>query len=409
SFANSRVYAIKPGGDPGGPSVGGQSPFLTGWPKKLAFINKELLPVVGEGVTGSPVIGPATCASGGSGPKVGALSAAGPGYQFNPNGSSCYGQTPDSQGRPQDNVMATDFTATSQKYDTPAIAAVGHPAFGDLEGTGADPTFLMPAAGAIRALDLKLNEYQGGQDFLGAWNTATGQFRPGFPSPVNDLSFLSGPSVGDLDGVPGEEVVGGTASLDFYGFNAAGGPISTAWPKLSSDWTVANPLIGSLGTQDTDASAHKVVVALTRTGTVFAYSTAAPACSPSSWPRFHHDNASSGDFARDAVSPGKPYDVSLAANTVNFKAPGDDLLCGSADHYQVVQSNGQITPQNFSSQEPLPGAPAPAPAGTSQSLVLPPAHKANVALRAVDEQGNVGRALILNLVSLPIGASPLRV
>ena len=80
----------------------------------------------------------------------------------------------------------------------------------------------------IRALDLAVNEYQGGQDFVAAYEPATGQFRPGFPSPVNDLSFLSGPSVADLDGLPGEEVVGGTASLDLYGMNSAGAALRSA-------------------------------------------------------------------------------------------------------------------------------------------------------------------------------------
>jgi uncharacterized repeat protein (TIGR01451 family) len=405
-FANSRLYAIKPGGEPGGPTVSGPSPFLAGWPKKIAFINKELLPVVGEGITGSPAIGTVNCQMGGSGPKVAAISAGGPAYLFNPNGSSCYGQSFDDGGRQQDNAMQTDFPASTDKYDTPAIPAVGHPTFGTFT---AGTTFLVPATGAIRALDAAANEYQGGQDFVAAYDPTTGQFRSGFPSPVNDLQFLTGPSVGDLDGLPGEEIVGGTASLDLYGMNQAGQPLDpSAWPKLTSDWTVADPVIGSLGTTDTDASARKVVVSLTRNGTVLAYGTDAPSCSASSWPRFHHDNASSGDFARDAVSPGKPYDAALAGNNVSFKAPGDDLLCGTANHYEVVQSNTPITGANFSSAEPVAGAPAPQAPGTTQSLSLPANPKRFLAIRAVDEQGNVGRPAVvaIDLLSLTKSDAP---
>ena len=73
---------------------------------------------------------------------------------------------------------------------------------------------------------------------------------------MNDLQFLTGPSVADIDGLPGEEVVGGTASLDLYGFNAAGTPLP-GWPKLTADWTVANPALGSLGTLDMDPAARK--------------------------------------------------------------------------------------------------------------------------------------------------------
>ena len=217
-LANSRAVRDQARGRARRPDASaGPSPYLPGWPKKVGLIFTELLPVVGEGITGSPVIGPVDCPIGGSGPKVGVIPGAGPGYLFNPDGSSCYGQSPDAQGGQQDNALQTDFAAGTGKFDTPAIPAVGHPAFGDLIAgrLGGVPA---PAAGVIRALDLGVNEYQGGQDFVAAYDTATGQFRPGWPSPVNDLEFLTGPSVGDVDGLPGEEVVGGTASLDLYGF-----------------------------------------------------------------------------------------------------------------------------------------------------------------------------------------------
>ncbi len=48
---------------------------------------------------------------------------------------------------------------------------------------------------------------------------------------------------------------------------------------------------------------------MTRSGYLNGYSTGAPACSPASWPRFHHDNANSGDYSRDATLPGKPTRV----------------------------------------------------------------------------------------------------
>jgi hypothetical protein len=394
-FANARLYAIKPDGEPGGPTVSGPSPYLTGWPKKVAFINKELLPVVGEGVTGSPVIGRVSCQNGSLGPKVGAISAAGPGYLFNPNGSSCYGRSPDPQGRQQDNAMQTDFATGTGKYDTPSIPAVGQPAFGSFAG---GTSFLVPAAGVLRALDLAANEYQGGQDFMAAYDPSNGQFRSGFPSPVNDLQFITGPSIADLDGQPGEEVVGGTASLDLFAMNSVGTSFAPQrWPKLTGDWTVANPAIGSLGTLDTSSTSRKVVVGLTRSGSVFAYKTTALGCSPSSWPRFHHDNASSGDARRDAISPGKPFSASVTGNTITFNAPGDDLLCGTADSYQVVTSDTRITTSNFRKATSLGGAPAPAAAGTQQSYTVPAGAKRYVAIRARDERGAVGRPLVVDM------------
>src|SRR5690606_36612267 len=123
--------------------------------------------------------------------------------------------------------------------------ALGHPAFGNFAG---GLSFLSPATGLLRALDLAVNEYQGGsQDFIGAWDPATGQLRPNFPRQMNDLQFLTGPSVADIDGRPGEELVAGSASLDLAAYNGLGLPVSDRWPKLTGDWTVANPLIGQWG------------------------------------------------------------------------------------------------------------------------------------------------------------------
>jgi hypothetical protein len=399
-LVNSRVYAIKPTGDPGGPADTGTGAFVTGWPVKVGDVFAELLPVVGEGVTGSPIVGTVNCPSGGNGPKVGALSVAGPGYLFNPNGTSCYGQ---SGGH--DTAMGIDapgFAANTPKYDTPVIPAAGQPSFASLDPTNL--TFLAPSAGLLRALDLGLAEYQGGQDFTGAWNASTGEFRPGFPTVQNDLSFLTGPTAGNVDSVPGDEVLSSTASLDLNAFTAAGAyPDPTRWPKLTGDWSVTQPLIGSFGQLETDSATHNRVIQLTRAGTVFAYDTPAPACPLGSWPRFHHDNASSGDFGRDAVSPGKPTGAQVLGNTLAFKAPGDDLLCGTVNHYEVVTSDTPpSSAADFAGAAPYAATAAP---GADQSLPLNIALKRYVAVRAVDDKFNVGRVAVVDRGAPPGGGN----
>jgi hypothetical protein len=381
--ANSRVYAIQADGDN---HAGG--PFLPGWPAKPAIVDAELLPVVGEGITGYPVIGNVSCGSGG-GPKVGAMSNNGLAYVFNPNGQSCYGRTGGA-----DIPLQTDGYATQP--DHPLVPAVGSPAFANLDGTGL--SLIAPAAGLNRALDVAFPDYQpAGQDFLAAWSvTGGGQLRPNFPQPVNDLQFLTGPSVADLDGHSGQEIVEGTASMDLNAFSDTGAELH-GWPKLTGDWTITNPTIGSLGTQDTDSLAHKVVIAETRSGYINAYRTAAPACSPSAWPRFHHDNANSGDYGRDAILPGVPFGAQRTGASLTFKAPGDDLLCGTVKRYRVVTSTKPIDPTNFGSARSLPNAPGPKPAGGSQTYTIPAGAKRYLAIRAVDDQGNVGRPLVIDL------------
>ena len=389
SFGNSRLYAIKPTGDTDG-NPKPTDALVAGWPFAAGIVNTELLPVVGEGVTGAPVIANLNCPSGGFGPKVGVLSNNGPAYVLNANGTSCYGDDPTSG---KANALEVDFAASPLKYDTPVVPAVGHPAFGDLGGL--QPSFLAPVAGVIRALDVVVSEYQGGQDFIGAWDSATAQFRPGFPAPVNDLQFITGPSVADIDNLPGQEVVEGTASMDLAAYNAAGLPVA-GWPKLSSDWTVANPLIGSFGTLDTNTTARKVVVGLTRSGYINAYGTAARPCTPSSWPRFHHDNANSGFYGRDAVLPGKPYAPSLTPSALHFRAPGDDLLCGTAARYEAVTSGSPITAANFDAAAPLAGEPGPSAPGTAELYPTPGGAQRYIAIRAVDDQKNVGRPLVFD-------------
>jgi Ca2+-binding RTX toxin-like protein len=184
--------------------------------------------------------------------------------------------------------------------------------------------------------------------------------------------------------------------MDLTAISAVGGaPTSTAWPKLTTDWTIATPLLGSFGTLDTDSAAPKVVVNVTRSGYINAYATDAQACAPSSSPRFHHDNANSGDYRRDAVLPGKPADAAINGSTLGFTAPGDDLLCGTAAAYEVVTSASPITPANFAQARTVGDPPKPSAAGGHDELTLPATDR-YVAVRAVDEQGNVGRPAVVD-------------
>ncbi len=397
--ANTRLYAIHSDGNA---HPGDGDAFLPGWPAKLGIVKAELLPDVGEGVTGYPVIADGSC-GGGSGPKVGAMANNGAAYVFGANGASCYGTAGG-----HDIPLATDFSASATQVDRPIVPAVGSPAFANIDGTGL--SFVAPAAGLGRALDVALPEYQPtGQDFLGVWSVSGGgNLRPGFPQPVNDLQFLTGPSIADIDpSSPGQETLEGTASMDFNAFTAAGTEVS-GWPKLSSDWTIANPTIGSFGTLDSDAAAHKVVIGLTRSGYINAFTTSAPACSPSAWPRFHHDNASSGDVRRDATLPGKPLGASVSGGVISFRAPGDDLMCGTAHAYEIVTSNHPITAASFAAATPLGGAPAPRAPATKQAYDPPAKAKRYVAIRAVDEQGNVGRPVNVDFRGPPNPPPPKR-
>jgi hypothetical protein len=400
--ANTRLFAIRPEGErDGNPMTGDWT--VAGWPVKMALLQAHLLPVVGEGVTGAPAIAPVSCPSGGGGSKVGAFGNTGVAYVFNGDGTSCLGRQ---DGR--DVSMDTDGGSGSA-IDRPAFPAVGHPAFGDV---GGGVSLLGPVAGLGRALDVLLPDYQStGQDQLAAWDPASGRFRPGFPARMNDLQFLTGPSIANVDAGAGEEVVAGSAHLDLQAFTQTGEPAGR-FPKLTSDWMVANPLVGTFGTIDTDPAARRVVVASTRSGTVLAYRTEAAPCQDGprplgSWPRFHHDLANSGDYSRDAVNPGRPLDVRLFQDGLVFQAPGDDLLCGAAARYELVSSDSKLDAETFDEGTPLPVSLRPGAPGAEQAIPLGGSLQRYLALRAVDEQGNVGPAHVLSTRDpLPGGPAP---
>jgi hypothetical protein len=370
-LANGRLFAF-----------GHDGALRDGWPVKVGILQAGVLPLVGEGITGSPVIGRVPCGGAEPATTVGTMPAAGVAYLLRGDGRSCYGQVDG-----HDRALPSSGGAAT---DQPFLAAFGHPAFGELAGGTA---FLVPAAGLQRALDVVLPDYQGGKDLLAAYAPEAGVLRPGWPAEVNDLQFLTGPSVADVDpSLPGEEVLAGTSSMDLQAFTASGADVP-GWPKLTGDWTVANPAIGSWGDLD-----HQVVVGLTRSGKVLAYETAAPACSAASWPRFHHDAANSGDARRDAVAPGAPREATLTAGTLRFVAPGDDLRCGTAARYEVRTSDRPITGATFADATPVEAGGTPREAGERESLVLPAGSlRGHVAVRAIDEQGNRGPVVDLRV------------
>src|SRR5207248_1505744 len=79
----------------------------------------------------------------------------------------------------------------------------------------------------------------------------------------------------------------------------------------------------------------------------------------------------------------------------SFTAPGDDLMCGTATKFEIRTSNSPVDESNFGSATDLTSSQLPAPepgaAGTSENFHLPAATQRYVAVRAVDDQGNVGR------------------
>ena len=95
----------------------------------------------------------------------------------------------------------------------------------------------------------------------------------------------------------------------------------------------------------------------------------------------------------------RPATASLAVSTVTdtsatlaWTAVGDDSLTGTATSYDVRYSTSPITAANFTSATAASGVPAPAVAGTAQSVVVRNLGRQVTyyfALRTTDDSGNV--------------------
>ena len=97
-----------------------------------------------------------------------------------------------------------------------------------------------------------------------------------------------------------------------------------------------------------------------------------------------------------------PQLITTSGLEVRVDPAGDDLLCGTAARYEVVTSANPIDDQaDFDGADPLPGADAPTAPGTPQTFQVPPNPQRYIAVRAVDEQGNVGRFVDFDLGSDP--------
>jgi Ca2+-binding RTX toxin-like protein len=172
-----------------------------------------------------------------------------------------------------------------------------------------------------------------------------------------------------------------------------GGDQAAGFPKFHSGWVVFGPAVGDL---DTDGKSE--VVAATREGYLYVWNTDGNHSGNQEWWNYRHDERNTANYGLDTRPPGilRDAQVSGDGSQITFKAPGDDWYGGTADHYEAVTSGSPITPQNFDSKDQLDSEPTPGAAGDSQTYDVPVNAKRFVAIRAVDESGNLGPIKVLD-------------
>src|SRR4051794_22374899 len=334
---NTRTYLLWPDGTrhTGTEKVRnlGDNAYVRGWPVKIAMLQTELLPDVGSGSDGAPVIADVD----GSGhPKIATASIASPPYLLNADGSSAYGNGPDGRYL---TMASSPAEFKSGATDGPSIASLGGGVFGRLAGAGSPMSWAMGATGLRRLLDVVLPEQQlGAEDHVGAWDVATGTYEPGFPAQMNDLQFFNTPAIADVDGSGHASVLESSAMYDLRAYGL-GGLEPAGWPKFTGGWSVTTPAVGAF-----DGSGHADVATLTREGNLFVFRTAGPACQPAEWPKYQHDNWNSGNYGTDAVAPGVVRNATVTGSFLAFTAPGGDGMCGTAARYVVTVDGQALVP-----------------------------------------------------------------
>jgi FG-GAP-like repeat len=223
-------------------------------------------------------------------------------------------------------------------------------------------------------------------NYMRVHDAASGASLPGFPASGQGLDFLGAPVIADVTGDGQPDVIQGGDSSALHAFTT-GGAQASGFPKFTTGWIVFGPSVG-----DFEGDGHNDVVATTREGYLMSWRTNGKADANQEWWSSHHDERNTGEYGVDTRPPGILREASVSANgsQLDFSAPGDDWYDGTPDHYEVATSPGAITPESFDFATPLTGAPTPAVAGTAQTFPVPADAQRHIAIRAVDEAGNLG-------------------
>lgn len=462
---NNRVYAIHGdgalhGGGPGSPANGHPNPnaYMSGWPARIATLAIDLLPVVGEGPNGAPVL--ADIDNNGD-LEVGIYGTVGPAYVLGHDGVSHFGR---SLGGLDNTLLMEPLGLSSNSLDTPAIPAVGGGIFTKFSGLG-DFSYATGTAGLGKFLDLAFPDDQILSDnHLTAWSlTVLPLQRPFFPREVNDLHFLSTPASADVDGDGLEEILDASAYYDLHAFNALGEEpglrllAPNGWPKFTGGWHFSSPSVG-----DFDGDGLRDIAAATREGWLFLWhGNGATTCDPASWPQWGHDTWNTNNAHTDTTRPaaitdasvtttlraigggtisfGLPkghigFDVASGAGgidggvmfhdkrlngpkiqstsitgvaagsglTLRWTAPADDQCGGPVTSYDIRYANVPLTDATWTTAATVPQAIIPANPGEPEQLALDSLAAGDycIAVQSVDASGN--RSAISNVVSFTV-------
>jgi hypothetical protein len=300
-----------------GMNTPGGNPYFANWPVVLTSL--DLLPLVGEGISGSPAMAdfvgsghPQALFQGNGAPPYLLPADPGPqsGYDDPPN------RLPDFPGDAGTCMTSADCTSPTQPtclagqcvqvgWDPTSIFGDGSqanrpdtmfplfssPAIGDLDQDGVPDPIM--SGGSLSLASIVASASASTKPFqflLSGWSGATGHMFYGMPVPIEDYTFLVNETVADITGDGYPEVMVGTGGYFVHAADACGCEAPN-WPKFTDGWITATAAVGDL-----DGDHTLEVVIGTREGNLFAWHTKGTDTGTIDWESFHHDNANTGNY-----------------------------------------------------------------------------------------------------------------
>lgn len=290
-------------------------PYHPGWPIKVFGLQDNVLPVVGRGVPGNPIIADLDY-DGTMEIAIEAISSSG--YIYNHDGSVY---------RQLNNQV---YGAKSNSTDSPMYMLINNGTFARLDAKGGIDYIAGGAGFGFAKTFVAGGVRETFDHHLGAWDTANGKFLESWPRVMEDWQFFMNPTVADIDGDKKPEVLNGTGGYLLRALNAEGVE-PAGWPKMTGGWITGAPTFGDL-----DGDGKFDVVDSTRDGWLFAWKAKGPSDGIVEWQSFAHDHHNTNNYDQEflygtAVKEPPPPDEDIGGPEGDAGPTGGKDTIGGSD------------------------------------------------------------------------------
>jgi hypothetical protein len=277
----------------------GDGTVMDGWPVALFGAYTNALPVVGEGIPGSPALADF---DGDGDVEVAAHTIAGNVSVFDHDGTVLW-----------ETVSTMDnFGKYSNTDGVAGFPFINSPSWGDVNGDGTPDLFTGAVGSGLLNAIIKDGQRWRIDHLLLGWDGASGDALVGFPRVMEDMQFFVNPAIADIDGDKTVEVLHASGGFVVHAFDRFGNE-PDGWPKFTGHWMTGSPAVG-----DVDGDGLLEVVIGTRAGWLFVWDTPAIAGATVEWAGWGHDSQNT----RNHSAPLPGYNGGYPDEVVNGRCAG---------------------------------------------------------------------------------------